>query len=122
MSLLSCSLRKGGVSFVACGTRPKAECSAQVLSSLAPAAENQAAERGQSEVQVYRFPNALCSDGGRRINNAEPDWHESLEGRPKFGYEFWHDHLRPLGFGLKAEVLEYPGGKPGDIGFFLTWK
>jgi hypothetical protein len=81
-----------------------------------------AAERGQSEVQVYRFPSALCSDGGRRINNAEPDWPGSLEGRSKLGYEFWHDHLRPLGFGLKAEVLEYPGGMPGDIGFFLTWK
>jgi hypothetical protein len=81
-----------------------------------------AAERGQSEVQVYRFPSALCSDGGRRINNAEPDWPGSLEGRSKSGYEFWHDHLRPLGFGLKAEVLEYPGGMPGDIGFFLTWK
>src|ERR1700719_2745926 len=24
-----------------------------------------AAERGQSEVQVYRFPNAMCSDRGR---------------------------------------------------------
>ena len=22
----------------------------------------------------------------------------------------------------KAEVLDYPGGMPGDIGFFLTWK
>ena len=40
----------------------------------------------------------------------------------KAAYEFWHDHLRPLGFHLKAEVLEYPGGMPGDIGFFLTWK
>jgi len=30
--------------------------------------------------------------------------------------------LQPLGFGLKAEVLEYPGGMPGDIGFFITWK
>jgi len=28
--------------------------------------------------------------------------------------------LRPIGFGLKAEVLEYPGGMPGDIGFILT--
>jgi hypothetical protein len=83
---------------------------------------SQAAERGQSEVQVYRFPNALCSDRGRRINNSEPDWPDTLEGRPKAGYEFWREHLRPLGFGLKAEVLEYPGGMPGDIGFFLTWK
>ena len=83
---------------------------------------NHAAEGGQTEVQVYRFPNALCSDRGRRINNSEPDWEKTLEGRPKMAYEFWHDHLRPLGFGLKAEVLEYPGGMPGDIGFFLTWK
>jgi len=83
---------------------------------------NHAAERGQTEVQVYRFPNELCTDRGRRINNSEPHWEETLEGRPKLGYEFWRDHLRPLGFGLKAEVLEYPGGVPGDIGLFLTWK
>ena len=80
-----------------------------------------AAERGQSEVQVYRFPNNLCSDRGRRINNSDPDWHTTLEGRPRAGYEFWRDHLRPLGFHLRAQVLEYPGGMPGDIGFFLTW-
>ena len=81
-----------------------------------------AAEAGQSEVQVYRFPNELCSDRGRRINNSQPDWEKTLEGRPKAAFEFWHDHLRPLGFHLKAEVLEYPGGMPGDIGLFLTWK
>ena len=83
---------------------------------------DQAAENGQTEIQVYRFPNALCTDRGRRINNSEPDWEQTLEGRPKLGYEFWRDNLKPLGFGLKAEVLEYPGGIPGDIGFFLTWK
>ena len=82
---------------------------------------NKAAERGHSEVQVYRFPNSLCTDRGRRINNSEPEWEKTLEGRPKLAHEFWRDHLRPLGFGLKAEVLEYPGGIPGDIGFFLTW-
>jgi len=83
---------------------------------------NHAAENGQSEIQIYRFPNQLCTDRGRRINNSESDWEKTLEGRPKLAYEFWHDHLRPLGFGLKAEVLEYPGGMPGDIGFLLTWK
>ena len=82
---------------------------------------NRAAERGQTEVQVYRFPNAMCTDRGRRINNSEPDWPQTLEGRPKAGYEFWRDHLRPLGFGLKAQILEYPGGMPGDVGFFITW-
>ena len=82
---------------------------------------DRAAGRGQSQVQIYRFPNSLCSDGGRRINNSLPEWEKTLEGRPKLGYEFWRDHLRPLGFGLRAEVLEYPGGMPGDIGFILTW-
>ncbi|HEX3520570.1 MAG TPA: hypothetical protein VHT52_00585 [Stellaceae bacterium] len=81
-----------------------------------------AAERGETEVQVYRFPNELCTDRGRRINNSEPDWEQTLEGRPKLGYEFWRDHLRPLGFGLNAAVLDYPGGMPGDISFFLSWK
>ena len=64
---------------------------------------------------------ALCSDRGRRINNAEPDWPQTLEGRPKLAYEFWNEHLKPLGLGLRAQVVDYPGGMPGDIGFILTW-
>ena len=42
---------------------------------------NHAAERGQTEVQLYRFPNGLTTDRGRRINNSEPHWEEILEGR-----------------------------------------
>jgi hypothetical protein len=83
---------------------------------------DRAADQGQTEVQVYRFPNELCTDRGRAINNFEEGWEKTLTARPKLAYEFWHDRLRPLGFGLKAEVLEYPGGMPGDIGFSLTWK
>jgi hypothetical protein len=92
------------------------------LMQLVTTLVNRAAEAGQTEIQVYRFPNDLCTDRGRRINNSQPDWEKTLEGRPKLAFEFWHDHLRPLGFGLRAEVIEYPGGMPGDIGFFLTWK
>ena len=98
------------------------ERTAEQLLHLVMQLVSRAAERGESEVQVYRFPNTMCSDRGRRINNSDPDWPETLEGRPKAGFEFWRDHLQPLGFGLKAEVLEYPGGMPGDIGFFVTWK
>ena len=83
---------------------------------------NRAAEEGQTEVQIYRFPNELCTDRGRAINNFDPDWPNTLTARPKLAYEFWQNHLRPLGFGLKAEILDYPGGMPGDVGLFLTWK
>ncbi len=42
------------------------ERTADQLMQIVMGLVNTAAERGQSEVQVYRFPNALCSDGGRR--------------------------------------------------------
>ena len=81
---------------------------------------NRAADRGERSSGLP-LSNSLCTDRGRRINNSEPDWDQTLEGRPRAGDEFWRDHLRPLGFHLRAQVLEYPGGMPGDIGFFLTW-
>jgi len=82
---------------------------------------NRAAEAGQSEVQIYEFPSFLCSDRGRAINNFEADWHKSLSGRPQLAYEFWRDQLQPLGFGLKAQILNYPDGFPGDVGLSLIW-
>ena len=53
-----------------------------------------AAERGQTELMVMRFPNAICTDHGRAINNADPTWPETLTGRPRQAYELWRDQLR----------------------------
>ena len=80
-----------------------------------------AAERGETQQMVIRFPNALCTDHGRAINNSDPDWPGSLTGRPRQAYEIWRDHLRPAGFKLSAMIIEWPGGLPGDVGFFLSW-
>jgi hypothetical protein len=81
----------------------------------------QAASNGETEAMVMRFPNALCTDHGRAINNAEADWPNSLTGRPRQAFEFWRDHLQPMKFKLKAMIIEFPGGFPGDIGFYLSW-
>ena len=80
-----------------------------------------AAQRGATELMVMRFPCALCTDKGRAINNAEADWPDTLTGRPREAYAFWRDHLRPKGYRLKAMIIEWPGGLPGDVGFFLQW-
>jgi hypothetical protein len=80
-----------------------------------------AAERGQSELMVMRFPNALCTDHGRAINNSDPAWPDTLTGRPRQAYELWRDQLKPAGFRLSAMIIEWPGGLPGDVGFFLKW-
>lgn len=80
-----------------------------------------AAERGQTEVMVMRFPNALCTDHGRAINNSDPTWPDTLTGRPRQAYELWRDQLKNAGFRLSAMIIEWPGGLPGDVGFFLKW-
>jgi hypothetical protein len=80
-----------------------------------------AVSNGQTEVQVYRFPNQLCTDHGRAINQQEPGWEKTLTGLPKEMYEFWGRRLRPLGYKLKVQIVDWPGGMPGDVGITLKW-
>lgn len=80
-----------------------------------------AAQHGEQQVQVVTFPASYCNDAGRRINNLQPDWPDSLEGFAKRAYEFYQKELRPLGYKLHAEILNYPGGMPGEVGLFLRW-
>src|ERR1700730_10944789 len=51
--------------------KPPARTPDQLMAVLIQLVDR-AAERGQSEVQIYRFPNSLCTDRGRRINNSLP--------------------------------------------------
>lgn len=81
----------------------------------------QAAERGEKELLVLRFPSKLCADAGRAVNAGEPNWPASLRGESSEIYVRWERDLRPHGFRLGARVLEFPGGMPGDIGLFLSW-
>jgi hypothetical protein len=85
------------------------------------AAVKKAAEQGQHEIMIGQFPASWCSDGGRRINNNLEDWPESLEGIAKQVYEYHVKNLAPLGYKMRVEVLNFPGGVPGDIGIFFRW-
>jgi hypothetical protein len=81
----------------------------------------QAANQGQTEILILRFPSDLCTDRGRAINNGEAGWENTLVGVPKQLLEVWKENLKPLGFGLSAKVLDYPNGMPGDIGLSCKW-
>ena len=83
---------------------------------------NRAVENGLMAVQVFRFPHHLCTDNGRAINQAEPGWENTLSGIPKEIYEFWKRRLQPEGYHIRYEVIDYPGGMPGDIGITLSWQ
>ena len=81
----------------------------------------EAAERGQTEFLLLRFPHALCSDGGRAVNAPDPEWPRTLRGEAAEMYLRWERELRPRGFHLSARVVDFPDGMPGDIGLFLIW-
>ena len=101
-------------------TKPSGLSDEEVMKKAAAIIER-AAKNGLTEVQVYRFPNTLCTDRGRAINQQEPGWEQSLTGIPKEIYEFWHRCLRPLGYKLRVQIVDFSGGVPGDVGMSLKW-
>jgi hypothetical protein len=80
-----------------------------------------AVSNGLTEVEIGRFPNKLCTDHGRAINQQEAGWEETLTGLPKELFQFWKQHLQPRGYKLKFQIVDFSGGVPGDVGMTLSW-
>jgi hypothetical protein len=96
-------------------------------------------EDGETELILTSFPCSFCTDDGRAINNAgeapinkpdqkqkaaqsdEPEWLATLPKGARPIYEYWKSHLEPGGFTFSARIINYPGGKPGDVGLFFSW-
>ncbi len=80
-----------------------------------------AVKNGKYEAMVYSFPSDLCTDSGRAINSNDPDWPSSLQGKAKEFFDRYQTYGKPQGYKLKAMIINFPGGIPGDVGFFLNW-
>jgi len=101
-------------------TKPSGVSDEQALKRVQVIVER-AVANGLTEVQVYRFPNQLCTDRGRAINQQEAGWETTLTGLPKEMYQFWDRQLRPLGYKIKFQIVDFPDGMPGDVGITLKW-
>lgn len=88
---------------------------------LAATVIQRAVRNGLTEVQVYRFPNTLCTDRGRAINQREQGWENTLTGIPREIFQLWTDHLRPKGYRIAYQIVDFPDGMPGDISVTLSW-
>ena len=88
---------------------------------LASTVIQRAVRNGLTEVQVYRFPNSLCTDKGRAINQQERGWEKTLTGIAQEIYQLWFDHLKPRGYRIRYQIVDFPGGAPGDIGITIVW-
>jgi len=81
-----------------------------------------AVEAGEKRVLVLQCPSDWLPDQGRSISNHAEDWHEHLDGLAARAHAFYERELKPRGFQLQAEIISWPDGMPGDVGFFLQWK
>jgi hypothetical protein len=96
-------------------------------------------EANNSELMISAFPSSFCSDGGRAIINAgaplinrptneelaareeEPEWLATMPAGVQKVFDYWKASLKPGGFGFSARIINYPDGKPGDVGLFVSW-
>ncbi len=81
-----------------------------------------AVDAGEREALVMRFPSEWLPDQGRSITSHDPAWRQRLSSFPKRAYDFFERELAPRGFQIKVQILDWPGGIPGDVGWFITWK
>jgi hypothetical protein len=88
---------------------------------LASTVIQRAVRNGLTEVQVYRFPNSLCTDRGRAINQQEAGWENTLTGIPKEICQLWYDYLKARGYRIRYQIIDFPGGVPGDIAIVIAW-
>jgi len=88
---------------------------------LASTVIQRAVRNGLTEVQVYRFPNSLCTDHGRAINQQEPGWEKTLQGIPLEIFQLWSDYLKPRGYRINYQIVDFSGGVPGDISITFAW-
>jgi hypothetical protein len=51
----------------------------------------------------------------------EPGWEQTLTGVPQEIYELWRRHFRDRGYRLSVQIIDFPGGMPGDVGMTLSW-
>ena len=75
-------------------TKPSGVSDEEALRRVAAIIER-AVSNGLTEVQVYRFPNALCTDRGRAINQQESGWETTLTGLPKEMYRVLGEAASP---------------------------
>ena len=103
--------------------RPDSRRAASGLAELGDRGGDVAAQ-GQ-EIGVHRGDHGViglsAAARGRAINNSEPNWPQTLKGFPREIYETWAKEFRDKGYRMTAKIVDFPGGKPGDVGIYMSW-
>lgn len=81
-----------------------------------------AAEQELSEYVIFSFPAKVLEDGGRAINNSDPEWPTTLVGQARGYYDAWEKYLKDKGYKIGARVSEFDAdGLIEEISLFIAW-
>jgi len=80
-----------------------------------------AAQSGLGEVQLYRFSDSLCTDGGLAISGSAAGWEDTLRGVPRDIYDIWANYLQPRGYKIRYIVNKLPGSVPENVSIVVSW-
>ena len=72
-----------------------------------------AVKDGKMEAMVYSFPSDLCTDSGRAINNNDPNWPETLQGKAKEFFERYEKLREAAGLQAEGDGHQLPGRRAG---------
>ena len=86
---------------------------------LTAAIIRRAAQSGLGEVQLYRFSDSLCADGGFAIRRDAVGWEDTLKGVPREIYDIWADYLHPRGYQIRYIVNKLPGSLPENVSIVI---
>ena len=88
---------------------------------LTAAIIRRAAQSGLGEVQLYRFSDSFCADGGLAIRMKVVGWEDTLKGVPREIYDIWADYLQPRGYRIRYIVNDLPGTLPKNVSIVVSW-
>jgi hypothetical protein len=88
---------------------------------LTAAIIRRAAQSGLGEVQLYRFSDSLCTDGGLAISRNAAGWETTLRGVPRGIYDIWANYLRPRGYQIRYIVNKLPRSLPENVSIVVSW-
>ena len=72
-----------------------------------------AVKDGKMEAMVYSFPSDLCTDSGRAINNGDPNWPETLQGKAKEFYDRYEERGQAAGLPAEGDGHQLPRRRAG---------
>jgi hypothetical protein len=88
---------------------------------LTSAIIRRAAQSGLGEVQLHRFSDSLCADGGLAIGSNAAGWEYTLRGVPRDIYDIWANYLQPRGYQIRYIVNKLPGSLPENVSIVVSW-